>query len=406
MIHELRQRGLSISAIARQLGLDRKTVRKYLNTDAAAVGVRAPSPHGGKLGPYHWYLNHRIKACPALSGTRLLREIRQLGYDGGYTILLNYLRAIRPPAVREFEVRFETPPGQQAQVDFACFHVCFQHTPEVVNRVWLFTMVLGHSRYLFGAFCRRQDLATVIRMHIEAFEYFGAVPGELLYDRMKTAVLDEDEHGEVRYNETLRVMLQHYGARGRACKAYRPRTKGKVERPYRYIREDFYLGSQFDHMDDLNAQFRKWLDEVANCRLHRTTGQYVDQAFAAQFEALVPLPKLRFEALLALERKVNNEGMVAYGGNYYSVPDGTSSRILEVQVKALELHIVDHGQVIARHAISEGKGQRIMDPTHRKARPTEAVIELPEDDDSLRRSLGFYAAVGQRLAGANGPVIS
>ncbi len=398
MIHELRQQGLSISSIARQLNLDRKTVRKYLHTELTDVGVRARSPLVGKLEPYHRYLTDRISTYPTLTGTRLLREIRTLGYQGGYSILLDYLRTIRPPVEHYFEVRFETPPGQQAQVDFACFNVRFNDTPEVMNRVWLFTMVLGHSRYLFGAFCKRQDMATVVRMHIEAFEYFGAVPRELLYDRMKTAVIGEDQDGNVIYNQTLRQVLQHYDTSARACQAYRPRTKGKVERPYRYIREDFFLGSQFNNIDHLNGEFHKWLEAVANRRLHRTTGQYVDQAFAAELTAMTALPKRRYEALLALERKVNNEGMVAYGGNYYSVPDGTKSRILEVQVKPLELHVVDHGEVIARHAISDGKGLRIMDPTHRKAQPAEPVEELSQPDPALRRPLNFYDAVGQRLA--------
>ena len=399
MIHELRKRGLSISDIARQLELDRKTVRKYLKTPPTDVGAITRTPVASKLAPFYDYLNYRLKECPKLTATRLLREIRKLDYSGGYTILLDYVRDIRPRTERHFEVRFETLPGAQAQVDFACFNVQFKTTPEVVNRVWLFTMVLGHSRYLFGAFCRRQDLPTVVRMHIEAFEYFGAVPGEVLYDRMKTAVLGDNANGEVIYNSTLLGLLHHYGASARACKAYRPRTKGKVERPYRYVREDFFLGSQFDDIDDLNQKFRSWLDEVANRRLHRTTDQYVDQAFAAELPALAPLPKMRFEALLALERKVNNEGMVAYGGNYYSVPDGTKARILEVQVKALELVIIDQGEVIARHAINQGKGQRIFDPTHRKARPPAPVeVLLSQGNEVAQRSMGFYAAVGQRLA--------
>jgi Integrase core domain len=116
------------------------------------------------------------------------------------------------------------------------------------------------------------------------------VPQEILYDRMKTAVIGEDADGLVVYNRGLLDLARHYGFQPRACRPYRPKTKGKVERPFRYIREDFFLGSSFRNLDDLNAQLRHWLDTVANLRVHATTQRVVNEAFAEEKLALKPLP--------------------------------------------------------------------------------------------------------------------
>ena len=181
LIHDLKREGLSVTAIARQLGLDRKTVRRHLERglEPPAYGPRAPRPR--LIEPFEDYLAARVAAFPELSGKRLLREVREMGYAGGYTRLTDFLREVRPPRCRVFERRFETPPGKQGQVDFAEFKVAFTDEPGVVRKVWLFTMVLGHSRWLWGRFCASQDLQTVLRCHIEAFAAMAGAPGELLY---------------------------------------------------------------------------------------------------------------------------------------------------------------------------------------------------------------------------------
>ena len=230
MIHTLKSQGLSVSEIARQLKVDRKTVRKHLRFNADDPSAMQRKPRMRKLAAYEPYLLERVHQFPTLTATRLMREIRELGYAGSYTILSDYLRQVRPRGEVAFEVRFETPPGHQAQTDFATFAARFERQPDSPRRIYLFTMVLGHSRYLWGRFCDNQALQTVIRMHIRAFEGFGGVPKEILYDRMKTAVIGEDANGEVIYNRPLASLLEHYGALPRACQPYRAKTKGKVER--------------------------------------------------------------------------------------------------------------------------------------------------------------------------------
>ena len=377
MIHDLKKQGLSISAIARKVGSDRKTVRKYLDRGLEAPVYGPRQPRARVIEPYEQYLQERVQTFPDLSGARLLREIRELGYDGGYTAVTDFLREVRPPRQVQFERRFETPPGQQAQVDFAEFTVEFTDEPGVVRKVWLFSMVLGHSRWLWGRFVASQNLQSVLRCHIAAFSDMGGVPEEILYDRMKTAVIGEDEAGVVTCNASLVALLNHYGAVPRACQPYRAKTKGKVERPFRYIRQDFFLARTFRNMDDLNVQFDAWRTEVANPRVHATTRRVVDEAFAEEVHHLKQLPAIPYSAVLSVERRVSKDGMIAVGGNFYSVPDTTRRRTLEVQHHATELRIYEDNQLIACHPVLEGKARRRIDPAHRKAPPPRPSLSRP-----------------------------
>src|SRR5204862_477459 len=132
--------------------------------------------------------------------------------------------------------------------------------------VWLFSLVLGYSRLSWARFVAHQDLQTMLRCHMAAFAALGGVPRQVLYDRMKTAVIGEDDQAHIVYNRALIDFAGHYGFHPKACRPYRAKTKGKVERPFRYIREDFFLARSFRNLDDLNAQLSHWLAAVANPR--------------------------------------------------------------------------------------------------------------------------------------------
>ncbi|GLI95422.1 IS21 family transposase [Methylocystis echinoides] len=390
MILELHRQGVSVSAIARQLGIDRKTVRKHIASGLAAPSYKARPPRERAITAFESYLHERLAAFPALSGRRLWREIKDRGYAGGYTAVTDLLRELRPPRPKGFEVRFETPPGEQAQVDFARFDVEFLDEPGVKRIVWLYSMVLGQSRFIWARFVLHQDMQSVLRCHMAAFEALGGVPREILYDRMKTAVIGEDPDGLVVYNRALLDLARHYGFQPRACKPYRAKTKGKVERPFRYIREDFFLGGVF-----------------RNLRVHATTRRVVTEAFAEEKASLKLLPPTPYQAVLRLERRASHEGMVSVGGNLYSVPDTTRRRVLDVHVFADAIRIFEDGALIAAHAPLEGRGEKRLDPAHRKT-PAQAPRRRPPDaspplvlragDHAARRPLAFYDAVGRRLA--------
>jgi transposase len=409
MILDLHRQGLSVSAIARQSGIDRKTVRKYIERglEAPIYGPRRPRP--AVIDAFASYLRERVKAYPALTGSRLYRELKELGYKGGYTAVTDFLREVRPPTERGFEARFETGPGEQGQVDFAQFQVVFTDEPTTPRIVWLFSMVLGFSRLIWARFVVHQDLATVLRCHTAAFQALGGAPRELLYDRMKTAVTGEGDTGII-YNRSLIDLARHYGFHPRACRAYRAKTKGKVERPFRYIREDFFLARTFRNLDDLNEQLRRWLDTVANPRIHATTRRVVNEAFAEERPHLRQLPLAPFRSVLQLERRISREGMVSVGGNFYSVPDATRRRTVEVHTLADEIRIFEDGSLIATHPVLEGRHQRRVAPGHRKAMTTPrrwsdggATTVMRAGDVVAQRSLDFYDAIAQRLAQKNRP---
>ena len=406
VILDLYKEGLTVSAIAERTGLDRKTVRKYIERGIEAPVYGPRQPRACIIEPYEAYVRERVSAYRELSIARLLREIRELGYPGGKTALGDFVREVRPPAAPLFEVRFETAPGEQAQVDFAHFKAVFDDEPGVVRVVWLFSIVLGHSRYLFARFCLHQDLQTLLRLHIEAFQHLNGVPREILYDRMKSAVLGEGEDQHIVYNASLLALAGHYGFAPRACKPYRAKTKGKVERPFRYIRQDFFLGGHFANLEDLNRQLERWLSDVANARVHATTDRVVLEHFNDERASLAPLPVGAFNATLKLQRRVSHEGMVSVGGNLYSVPDGTRSRALEVHTLAREIHIFEDTTLIAVHPALQGRRQRSVLPGHRKlprlsqsGSNEAAQTRLTRTGHNVtRRALSFYEAVGQRLA--------
>jgi len=225
-------------------------------------------------------------------------------------------------------------------------------------------------------------------------------------------VTGEDGEGHIVYNRSLLALAQHYGFLPKACRPYRAKTKGKVERPFRYIREDFFLGRCFRDMEDLNRQFADWLDTVANVRLHGTTNRIVAEAFAAEQPELQALPAGPFDALIRLERRVSHDGFVAIGGNYYSVPDRTR-RLVEVHQLAHEIRILDAGRLVARHPVMEGRKQYRVDPAHRQGnaaraqrhgfphrREEEGLTILRPGEQVASRSLAIYQAIGDSLAAA------
>jgi transposase len=407
VILDLNRQGLSVSAIARRTGLDRKTVRGYVERglEPPAYGPRPPRPT--KVTPFGRYLCERLATYPELTGSRLLREIRELGYQGGYTAVKDFLRGVRPSESAAFEVRFETPPARQAQVDFAHFRTMFTDEPGAEHVIWLFSLVLGHSRMLWGRFVLHQDLQTLLRCHAAAFETLGGVPEQILYDRMRTVFHREDpEAGHIVYNPTLVEFARHYGYLPKACRPYRAKTKGKVERPFRYIREDFFLGRSFRNLDDLNMQFRQWLDQVANVRVHATTRRVVAEHFAEERHKLQPLPAGPFQAVLRLERRITGDGMVSVDGNLYSVPNTARRRVVEVHSTTNEVRILEAGQVIAVHPVLDGRGQRRIIAGHRTL-PPPVNSQTPRNGTPgaarsgevvALRPLAFYDAVGKRLA--------
>jgi hypothetical protein len=244
---------------------------------------------------------------------------------------------------------------------------------------------------------------------MQAFEAIGGVPIEILYDRMKTAVTGEDDQGQIAYNRSLLALARHCRFSPGPAGPTGQKTKGKVERPFSYIRQDFFLARSFRNLEDLNAQLIDWLDTVANVRIHGTTQRVVAEAFADEQPELQTLPEHRFDAVLKLERRVSHDGFVAIGGNYYSVPDRTR-RVVEVQQLPDLIRILDLGTVVAEHPVLEGRKQYRIDRTHRtggsakrKMNMAGGVIIGRIGDHVPLRPLAIYQAIGAQLASAGRP---
>lgn len=296
--HYLAQ-GASKSAVARQLGVSRDTMHRWIragdldrDVDTLRYGPRPPMPT--KLDAYKPIIDARLTAYPALSAVRLLDEIRAAGYAGGYSQLKAYVRGVRPTPAPEPVIRFETPAGRQAQVDFARFRF-----PWGVRHALL--VVLGYSRLLWCRFYPRQDMATLYDGLEDAFLAFGGVPQELLFDQMRSVITRDLrlEGGALIRNVEFLRFAHHWGFTPRACRPYRAQTKGKVERPVRYLRGNFVYGRTFLHDADLDAQRQQWLDRVANIRVHGTTGARPQERFEREERFLLqPLASRRYTSLV------------------------------------------------------------------------------------------------------------
>lgn len=291
----LRHQGKSLRQIADEVGLSVNTIRKYLKLEGPpcykkrAIVIK-------KLDPYRGYLIDRIESAHPLKlpVTVLFREIQGQGYQGGLTQLRLYVRSLAPVVLPDKDIRFETPPGKQMQVDWIEFR-------KGKNFLAAFVATLGFSRTSYVHFVTNERLETLIECHKQSFDYFGGVPYEVLYDNMKTVIISRDTYGpgKHRFNKGLLDFAKHYGFRLKVCRPYRAKTKGKVERFNRYLRESFYnpLASHFkkERLDldanSANTEVSKWLKEVANVRVHRTTGGIPFKRLLEEQKSLQPLPK-------------------------------------------------------------------------------------------------------------------
>jgi len=292
-IKVLARRGTAVREIARQTGLSRNTIRRYLR-DEQAERYKQRELRPTKLDPFKDYLLGRVAAARPhwIPATVLLRELQDAGYEGGISqlkaFLVPYKRAEPEPVVR-----FETAPGKQMQADFTVIRR---------GRAPLLALVatLGYSRASFVRFTAGEDATTLCECLREAFVYFGGTPEQVLFDNAKSVVIERDAFGEGqhRWNTQLLALAETYGFTPKVCRPYRAKTKGKVERFNRYLKESFVVplaatleqsGLKLD-VEATNAHIGRWLAEVANVRVHATTRERPAARLAIEQPALLPLP--------------------------------------------------------------------------------------------------------------------
>jgi transposase len=297
LIKHYLEQGFTKTAIAERVGVSRRTIHYWLASgqlDRPITGpVRYP-PRPTKLDPYKAIIRERLETYPELTAVRLFEEVKAAGYPGSLTQLKVFVRRVRPQPPVEPVVRFETPPGKQAQVDFADFRFPW-------GKRFGLLVVLGYSRLLWLKFYPRKTMRVLCEGLEAALQFFGGVPRELLFDQLKAVVVEDQrpEGGRVIENPEFLRFAAHWGFRIRACRPYRAKTKGKVERPVRYVRQSLIYGRAFVDDADLNARAAEWLECVANVRLHGTTKEQPLVRFERDEQGmLLPLAPRPYHSLL------------------------------------------------------------------------------------------------------------
>ena len=400
IIYEMKGAGRSIRGIAGELGIARNTVRRYLKSPEA---IRAkPRPHrASKLDPYTGYIDRRLheglENCVVLH-----RELRARGYDGGYSILKDYVSPRRRPRQPEATMRFETAPGEQAQVDWGSLAYIGEDGKK--RRIWVFVMTLGWSRACYVELVRKADTAAFIQCHVNAFEYLRGVPRRCLYDNAKVITLGRDEEKRPVWNERMLDFSLRVGCEPRLCRPYRAQIKGKVESGVKYVRRNMWPSLRFTDDADLNRQALEWCDVVANARVHGTIYRIPWEMLDEERPHLGKLPgRVALAPYLREDRKVARDGFVSWEGSRYGVHWKWVGRIVQVGQRQGTVEIWSGSERIAVHPRSQQAGQLFILPGQWQGLPRgdgrprrEAVaVQIPVGEVE-RRSLDVYelAALG------------
>jgi transposase len=399
-IYEMKGAGRSIRGIAEDLGVARNTVRRYLKSPEA-MRPRQRARRTSKLDSYTEYVDRRLddglENCVVLH-----RELQALGYDGGYSILKSYVSPRRRRRQPEATMRFETAPGEQAQVDWGS--LAYLDEDGKKRRIWVFVMTLGWSRACYVELVRRADTAAFIQCHVNAFEYLGGVPQRCLYDNAKVVTLGRDEEKQPIWNQRMLDFAMRVGFETRLCQPYRAQTKGKVESGVKYVKGNMWPSIRFTDDADVNRQGLEWCDSVANRRIHGTTHRVPWEMLAEERAHLGRLPgRASLAPYLREDRKVARDGFVSWEGSRYGVHWKWVGRIVQVGQRQGTVEIWVGDERIAVHPRAQRLGQRFILPGQwqglargdGRPRPEAMAVQIPVGDVE-RRSLDVYelAAVG------------
>ncbi len=382
-------------SIARGLGLDVRTVRRILRQKVPQAYRRAKRS-ANVLTPWADYIRQRLAAV-GYCAQAILEELRERGYTGGYDAVKRFIRPLRKEARIQATMRFETPPGRQGQADWG---QCWSWIGGRRLQVHLFVLALGYSRRMFSVATRDEKLGTFIRCHTEAFDHFGGIPQEILYDNPKTIVLARDAEGHImRWNPVFRDFCRYYGFRPHPHRPYRPQTKGKVESGIKYAKR-FLRGKRFESLEHLNASLAAWIDTVADQRIHGTTHRKPADMFAEERDLLMDhRGKPPYTIQERIVRQVSKDCLVAFETNRYSVPFRYAGQPVEVQTLCDQIRIYHDDMLIAQHQRLTGSYRSQVNRDHylglfkRDLTPPVPPWELSNDDVQVR-DLAFYEAAG------------
>lgn len=383
MIRQLFNQGLTITEIANIVNLTRKTVSVNLKKETTPKYNRKKQKES-KLNPYKDYIKAQLEAYN-LTAERLFKKIKEQGYKGGYGIVAKFVNIEKKALRKQAILRFETLPGEQAQVDWGYFGEIYDQEQKRRIKLYCFFMILGYSRALYIEFFERAHIENFLIGHNNAFKYFGGYTKEILYDNLKSVVIKRALRAqESEFNKKFMDFAGYYGFNPILCRPYKPNTKGKVENSVLYVRQNFFAGEEFTSLNNINKGSQEWL-KIVNARIHSTTKQQ-------------PVERLKLEGLLLIKdkktydtsvikyRRVFNDCYFSYGGNFYSVPYKYAGKEISIKAEANEITVFYRQEIIARHMLIALKGQRISTSAHfeglREVRMSHTARKPKEPDKS------------------------
>ena len=413
-IDYLHRQGLTYREIARETGCDRRTAKRYAENPELIGQPRATVKRPSKLDRFRPTVEGWLSGNEKRRATWVYDQINKLGYDGGYTIVKDMVHAIKQKNSRIAYLRFETDPGKQAQMDFGDFKVVSPNGEE--RTYYLFSMVLGFSRKPYCELLERCDLINFLEAHQRAFAFFGGVPAEILYDRMRNVFIRKVS-SKTQFTQGLMTLADHYGFTPDVAPAYSPWVKGKVERPMDFIREGFWREYSFTNIETANRDLHEFLELKAR-RVHGTTHETVVARFESEKEFLKPLPRTTCDVSARLYRKVHKDCTISVEGSLYEVPHTLVGKKILVRLKDGVLRIYDGATLVATHSQTPIKGRIVQLPGLReailadrqmnarkydfarkgKAKATRSPARGKYNIDVQQRSLDVYQQIGGGVA--------
>jgi transposase len=379
--------GWPVGTIADQLGRHHDTVERVLAHGGLPITKLVTRTR--LVDPFVPFIHETLAKFPRLRASRLWAMAVARGYCGSKSGFRAIVCRLRPRRQAEAYLRRAVLPGEEAQVDWAHFGKLMVGRAQ--RDLFAFVMVLSFSRLRFVHFAMRAAMPSFLRGHVESFRFFGAVPRKILYDNLKSAVL-EREGDAVRFHPTMLALAGHYRFEPRACAPYRPNEKGRVERAIRDVREGFFAARSFASVEDLNAQARTWSQQIAReRRVPDAKDKTVGDAFLEELPRMITLPGDDFPVEERVEVRIGKTPYARFDRNDYSVPHTHVCRLLRVIATDDRVRIIDPElptQVLADHRRSFDRDQRVEAEGH--------VLALVEEKRRAHQSRGFdrlFAAV-------------
>jgi len=358
LLHD--QKKLKASQIALELKLDPKTVEKWVNQPR--YEPRKSSKRPSKLDPFKGQIVAMLERHP-YTGQQLLQRIHQQGYAGGYSILKEFVRQVRPVHKPAF-LSLEFAAGECAQADWGQFGSI--QVGSTRRRLSFFVMVLCYSRLMYLEFTLAETMEQFLTCHRHGLEFFNGSPRKVMIDNLKVGVVRHPLGQPAQFNPRYLDFAAHYGFQPVACNPAKGNEKGRVENGVGYVKKNFLSGLEILSFEPINPAGRQWLDATANVRIHRETNRKPIELYEQEKSLLRPLPVMPYDCAVIQPVSANRCCRISFQANRYSVPHLYASQKLTLKIDPERLCIFHHEKLIATHARSYDRQQKITDPDHHK----------------------------------------